>query len=1547
MFLFFRVLFIGLFVSTIFLNASDIKGFRHSSSSAAASTSYVQGAVYAKVENGKIIFINDRYEAISAYIHNNSGNIVGKYIIPPSTSSGFNAASSMIKDLFPNLIAHGNLNTLTDYFSQGSAMEIESSIPLSSFPEGGTISYVSGTQEAIIGASIAMALKSAVTLTSLLSASDISPVTLQKIFKQVFETAITDVNLLATVTTRLQNIPNSTAKAELLLIGKDTLNWFQDNAYPIILAEIITEAYGLDSTDLAKSFNLGIGTIENMSDVLTVASSLNSILIAQQFGPTVQWYDMSYGSDDYLKAIYKMNWLNAETSLKQHDEVTFLATKNIYDSSFTWWNPATWNDPFQAEYERYEFRHISAINTKTTTQIAIEQSKILSMQPTQYQPKDDQGNDLSSTLYVAAASSTTSYNTTTKKFTAKAGDALTISFKDFDVCATPSVTKASQMKFQLVYADGDYGVDAPFTAGKYEMGFSVPKDGDFVIKNVGYYDETKNNRLTTCGTTEKIAFDPASGSGATTGDTTASLPVLHTGQTISYAVGDDAYYHAGKARSYTRDNTNNIVTDNVTKLMWQDDAETKSITKNWADAQTYCSNLTLGVYSDWMLPDVKELQSIVNLGENFPALDTFFEHDAAENYWSSTTLLDYEDLAWIVNTGDGGGGSGMDYDDKSNGGHVRCVRGDKIPPPSFDRDAIQEIVTDITTGLIWQDNMDAKTITKNWNNAIGYCDNLSLAGYTDWRLPNKNELSYITDYSHIDSSLNVAFINVPSDNYRYFGSYYWSSTSYAGGTGNAWLVDAYRGTMSNFYGKSNNYYVRCVRGGQFDPLPVPLTPKTRLIFESPQDYAIKTATFTKTWKFSLANGSVSDLHVNILSNNGFSSYATPSLIDEGSGRFRIEMSVTPNHANPINKLTLQLKDKNDNIVKVSGSETFWAVIRTNNPPQFNASQITHIASESGTLMRIKLLGEDIDDDPISYALVSNGGGVVSIQNDEVQATFNDGSVCHEVKVALSDDKESITKSLSFLTFTPENLKTFYEDVNDQNSAWQEIYFATLKGVAIGEEGNTTCKRKFRPYDDVTWAEALKMISLSVAKANDLKLPKASFAVEGPSWVRPYYTFAKLRGALDDNVSMYDPVTREQMGSLVSKLLKLESFDEFNLTKIDFGDKALFSSEEAHQSALLTKLFGLYMTGSNALPNTTVKRDEVAEITANILRMPKGEFDIPTSIEYGDTLTLKGIKNLRATAILTLGDQTIKEEWISSPKEYVTLDVASGQTLLGSNLSLKTFSPMNIPTPPTTLTIIGMLHNNDGNVKNLIKTVVDINYTDTDGDGVQDKNDKWANDARYSVDTNNNGIPDIIDSLYNTADKNATSTTQINNQTASIAQIIQDGGIDIAKYYPEIAMRLEQGWSLRGLGADANVTEAKWNTLFGSAKIVWKYKDSTWRAYSSFDTIKGAINAKSITSFDTISAGEGFWIQSNTNQIVAMDVNETTYQLSIPATKGWHLKATPKTTAITSFTANRADITYIWTYRNGKWTLWAKDGLQGGFDSLDTINPHEGFWILIK
>jgi len=52
-------------------------------------------------------------------------------------------------------------------------------------------------------------------------------------------------------------------------------------------------------------------------------------------------------------------------------------------------------------------------------------------------------------------------------------------------------------------------------------------------------------------------------------------------------------------------------------------------------------------------------------------------------------------------------------------------------------------VTDNNTGLMWQQGEGGQMM---WEDAITYCEGLSLAGFTDWRLPNKNELNSIIDY---------------------------------------------------------------------------------------------------------------------------------------------------------------------------------------------------------------------------------------------------------------------------------------------------------------------------------------------------------------------------------------------------------------------------------------------------------------------------------------------------------------------------------------------------------------------------------------------------------------------------------------------------------------------------------------------------------------------------------------------------------------------------------------------------------------------------------
>jgi len=58
------------------------------------------------------------------------------------------------------------------------------------------------------------------------------------------------------------------------------------------------------------------------------------------------------------------------------------------------------------------------------------------------------------------------------------------------------------------------------------------------------------------------------------------------------------------------DNGNGTITDSDTTLMWQkEDDDTR---RTWEQAITYCEGLSLGTYSDWRLPNIKELRTIVD-----------------------------------------------------------------------------------------------------------------------------------------------------------------------------------------------------------------------------------------------------------------------------------------------------------------------------------------------------------------------------------------------------------------------------------------------------------------------------------------------------------------------------------------------------------------------------------------------------------------------------------------------------------------------------------------------------------------------------------------------------------------------------------------------------------------------------------------------------------------------------------------------------------------------------------------------------------------------
>jgi hypothetical protein len=155
--------------------------------------------------------------------------------------------------------------------------------------------------------------------------------------------------------------------------------------------------------------------------------------------------------------------------------------------------------------------------------------------------------------------------------------------------------------------------------------------------------------------------------------------VPKTGQTTSYADYDDAWYVTNqnigvpKSGAHYTNNGDGTITDNATGLEWVADPTAAGVggTYSWADAITACEDLTYAGHSDWRLPNVKELQSIVDFSRVAPAIDTTYFTSESGNYWSSTTYADGAISAWFVNFSNGG----VNGVDKTFPYFVRPVRG--------------------------------------------------------------------------------------------------------------------------------------------------------------------------------------------------------------------------------------------------------------------------------------------------------------------------------------------------------------------------------------------------------------------------------------------------------------------------------------------------------------------------------------------------------------------------------------------------------------------------------------------------------------------------------------------------------------------------------------------------------------------------------------------------------------------------------------------------------------------------------------------------------
>lgn len=276
-------------------------------------------------------------------------------------------------------------------------------------------------------------------------------------------------------------------------------------------------------------------------------------------------------------------------------------------------------------------------------------------------------------------------------------------------------------------------------------------------------------------------------------------------------IQDDPTTKRGETRNFSR-NSSGIVSDGVTSLMWQDNADNlryeivtdsrsgeqvhsrKLKEYSFDEASGYCSGLSLGGYSDWRLPSEIELKTIVDYSKSASStmsieigtnpifisgstmVDDTFEYIAPDiaqilgttksRYWTTTKdhyfkTNEYKAISFS---------SYLSSATPSTAG-VMCVRGEYETESKYIKDEKEGVLFDTVTGLMWQANDEQQRMLVDENNVtysseqqpfraaglqngVEYCENLTVGGYDDWKLPNINELMTLSSDTLVRDTFN-------------------------------------------------------------------------------------------------------------------------------------------------------------------------------------------------------------------------------------------------------------------------------------------------------------------------------------------------------------------------------------------------------------------------------------------------------------------------------------------------------------------------------------------------------------------------------------------------------------------------------------------------------------------------------------------------------------------------------------------------------------------------------------------------------------------------
>lgn len=241
----------------------------------------------------------------------------------------------------------------------------------------------------------------------------------------------------------------------------------------------------------------------------------------------------------------------------------------------------------------------------------------------------------------------------------------------------------------------------------------------------------------------------------------------------------------------------------------------------FSQAQSKNGVTSFASQSDWRVPTIRELISIVDYSKSNPSIDsTAFPNQPPSYTWSSSAYTFAGSFKWAVSFLNGLV-SGTPQEQAFS---LRMVRGGSKPamlslarPASDYVDVGNGAVSHTPTGLMWQRCKFGQTWVNNtctgtptlltWPNARVATS--ALAGYADWRLPTQQELNSLIDYTR----------DRPATNTTWFGTngtdaVVWSNDEIPNGSPSALGLNLDYG-FTQAMDKGNQRAIRFVRGGTF------------------------------------------------------------------------------------------------------------------------------------------------------------------------------------------------------------------------------------------------------------------------------------------------------------------------------------------------------------------------------------------------------------------------------------------------------------------------------------------------------------------------------------------------------------------------------------------------------------------------------------------------------------------------------------------------------------------------------------------------------------